>query len=96
LNDAIIRLERGLKYLEGAQERLRGIINRITIDKRTAEDNYTQSLMSLRLLKEEMILIFQQLSGQIYQDEIVEKQEEDKPKKRAKKMKTVAPSNEEV
>ncbi len=95
-NDAIIRLERGLKYLEGAQERLRGIINRITIDKRTAEDNYTQSLMSLRLLKEEMILIFQQLSGQIYQDEIVEKQEEEKPKKRAKKMKTVAPSNEEV
>jgi hypothetical protein len=94
-NEAIIRLERGLKYVEGAQERLRGIINRMMIDKRTAEDNYTQSLMTLKLLKEEMILIFQELSGQIIhtQDE-VEKQEEEKPKKRAKKMKTVTPSND--
>lgn len=88
-NDSIIKLERGLKYVETAQERLRGIINRIMIDKRTAEDNYTQSLMSLKLLKEEIILIFQELSGN-YEEE---KQEEVKPKKRAKKMKDIQPIN---
>lgn len=91
-NDAIIKLERGLKYVEGAQERLRGIINRIIIDKRTAEDNYTQSLMSLKLLKEEIILVFQELSGNHIEDiEEMEKQEEDKPKKRSKKMKSINP-----
>lgn len=58
-----IRLERGMKYLETAQEHLRSIINRTQIDKRTADDNYAHSLMNLKQLREEILMIFQELAG---------------------------------
>jgi len=68
VDDAALRLQRGLKYLEGAQDKLRNIINRVTIDKRTAEDNYAQSLVTLKLLREEILMIFQMLSGEAIED----------------------------
>jgi hypothetical protein len=68
VDDSALRLQRGLKYLEGAQDKLRNIINRITIDKRTAEDNYAQSLVTLKLLREEILMIFQMLSGEAVEE----------------------------
>ncbi len=64
-----IRLERGMKYLETAQEHLRSIINRTQIDKRTADDNYAHSLMNLKQLREEILMIFQELAGTAAQQE---------------------------
>ncbi len=57
------RLRMGVKYLEGAAERLRVIYNKVVIDRKAAADAYDGTLGMLKMVREEIALTLGTLLG---------------------------------
>lgn len=86
------RLRMGVKYLEGAAERLRVLYNKIVIDRKAATDAYDTTLGMLKMAREEIGLTLGTLLGthkfgEEEDDEAVEEDVKEPPKKRVRKKK---------
>jgi hypothetical protein len=57
------RLRMGVKYLEGAAERLRVVYNKVVIDRKAAADAYDGTLGMLKMVREEIAMTLGTLLG---------------------------------
>ncbi len=57
------RLRMGVKYLEGAAERLRVVYNKVVIDRKAAADAYDGTLGMLKMVREEIAMTLGTLMG---------------------------------
>jgi len=82
------RLRMGVKYLEGAAERLRVLYNKVVIDRKAAADAYDGTLGMLKMVREEISLTLGTLLGTheftLCEDNAVEEVAKEPPKKKAR------------
>jgi hypothetical protein len=57
------RLRMGIKYLEGAAERLRVVYNKVVIDRKAAADAYDTTLGMIKMIREEITVTLGTLLG---------------------------------
>ena len=78
----------GVKYLEGAAERLRVLYNKVVIDRKAAADAYDGTLGMLKMVREEISLTLGTLLGTheftLCEDNAVEEVAKEPPKKKAR------------